>query len=74
MGLSSLELCQFTEGAAVVIGHLVVKPELNGKTGTVLSYAAQLEQVAVKLNSSDSVRVRPSNLRPSIFATIFSPG
>ena len=58
---------QFSVGQAVVIQDLVGKYELNGKVGAVVSYDSASGRYAVKLAGYDSVRVRSSNLRASIF-------
>ena len=66
--------CRFAEGQAVVIGDLVGRPELNGQVGSVLSADAQSDRVAVKLGSGESVKVRVSNLRSSIFPSGLNSG
>jgi ankyrin repeat protein len=54
-------------GRRVLIVGLVAKPELNGRTGTALSFDDDKGRYSVKLDeSSSSMLIKPCNLLPQV--------
>jgi hypothetical protein len=52
-------------GRRVVINGLVAKPELNGRTGTAVSFDDAKGRYSVELdNTSSSLMIKPCNLLP----------
>ena len=49
-------------GVRVVLSRLVAKPELNGMTGTTVSFDATGQRYVVRLEDGTSVKLKPSNL------------
>ena len=58
----------FTAGDRVTFHGLVSRPELSGLTGSVISVDSSTGRVAVAVSGMESIRVKPTNLRRSIFA------
>ena len=54
-------------GRRVTINGLVTKPELNGRTGTALSFDDDMERYSVELDeSASSFMIKPCNLLPEV--------
>jgi hypothetical protein len=54
-------------GRRVAINGLVTKPELNGRTGTALSFDDDMERYSVELDeSASSFMIKPCNLLPEV--------
>jgi hypothetical protein len=54
-------------GKRVVINGLVAKPELNGRTGTALSFDDDKGRYFVELDeSSTALMIKPCNLLPEV--------
>ena len=58
----------FKVGDRVTFCGLVSRPELSGATGTIHSFDAVTGRVAVTVTGLEAIKVRPFNLRRSIFA------
>ena len=57
----------FTAGDRVTFQGLVSRPELSGLTGSVLTVDSSTGRVTVAVSGMESIRVKPTNLRKSIF-------
>ena len=54
-------------GSRVVINGLVAKPELNGRTGTAVSFDDDKGRYSVELDdTSSSLMIKPCNLLPTV--------
>jgi hypothetical protein len=49
-------------GRCVIINSLVAKPELNGRTGTVVSFDDDKGRYCVELDETYTVMIKPSRL------------
>ncbi len=58
-------------GRRVVINGLVAKPELNGRTGTAVSFDIAKGRYSVELDdTSSSLRIKPCNLLPTTVCSV----
>jgi hypothetical protein len=58
-------------GSRVVINGLVAKPELNGRTGTAVSFDADKGRYSVELDdTSSSFMIKPCNLLPTMVCSV----
>ena len=53
-------------GSRVAINGLVAKPELNGRTGTVVSFNDDKGRYCVELDDNSSFMIKPCNLLPTV--------
>ena len=67
-GLANINPPDFNVGDRVTFQGLVSRPELTGATGTVHSFDSATGRVAVTVTGMEAIRVRPMNLRRSIFS------
>jgi hypothetical protein len=55
-------------GRRVVINGLVAKPELNGRTGTAVSFDDDKGRYSVELDDTSSFMIKPCNLLPTVYS------
>ena len=53
-------------GSRVAINGLVARPELNGRTGTAVSFDDDKGRYSVELDDTSSVMIKPCNLLPAV--------
>jgi hypothetical protein len=59
---SPREAGQITEGAMMLVGGLVARPDLNGQRGKVGAFNKMRERYAVRFASGETVALRPRSL------------
>ena len=57
-------------GSRVVINGLVAKPELNGCTGTAVSFDDDKGRYSVELDTTSSIMIKPCNLLPTSVCSV----
>jgi hypothetical protein len=57
-------------GSSVVINGLVAKPELNGRTGTAVSFDSNKGRYSVELDDTSSFMIKPCNLLPTTVCSV----
>ena len=61
----------YLRGRRVVINGLVAKPELNGRTGTAVSFDEDKGRYSVELDgTSSSLMIKPCNLLPTTVRSV----
>ena len=58
-------------GRCVIINGLVAKPELNGRTGTAVSFDDDTARYSVELDETSTLMIKPCNLSLQVFSVVW---